>query len=103
MTKTKCKHVATTAGTDRAYKSGVAHIGGRGGTENRAAHGNIEYTETCSSCGFERLVLQNQLAVERSAWYDPRVTPTLADRQRATDEMLARRQTDFMAAAPRLG
>lgn len=36
--------------------------------ENRAAHGNITYTERCATCGAERRANVNGLHAEYSPW-----------------------------------
>jgi hypothetical protein len=72
-----CKHTATATGPETGYSNSVATPGRT--DENRAAHGCITYTETCSDCGAARRVNQNQLHIEVSAW-----GPSIAE-QRAAD------------------
>lgn len=68
----KCEHERTRAGDAYGYTCSVAHEPYT--HENRAAHGNITYTETCLDCGAERAVNCNQVHVEFSPWGADRAT-----------------------------
>lgn len=62
--------------------------------ENRAAHGNVTWTEACSICGAERAVNGNQGFREYSPW-----GPTAAERERLEREHQARERTRLAAIA----
>ncbi len=60
------KHPKTEFGPDMAFTGPVflepyTH-------ENRGAHGDISYTETCRGCGWTRDLNQNGRHVEASPW-----------------------------------
>lgn len=59
------EHSAEQTSPSRPYMGGVAVH--QITAENRAAHGNITYTETCR-CGATRSVNQNQRHLEFSPW-----------------------------------
>lgn len=57
-----------------------------GDQQNRAAHGNVRYRQTCR-CGAVRDVLRNQGHEERGPWIEPeRPTPSTIDRSGMSDD-----------------
>jgi len=67
------EHTPQHVGRDRVFTGPVYHEPWTG--ENRRAHGNIEYTERCTECGAERLVVSNQDDYEYSPWSLPPLHP----------------------------
>ena len=75
----------------------IAPVAGRYGTENRAAHGNVVFLETCE-CGAERSAARNQRHEELGPWGEGRAQRA-AREERAES---ARRAGLRAAAAARL-
>ena len=65
-----CQHQHTTEGPAYAYTGSVARPPYT--EENRAAHGNICVTETCSACGARRSVNVNGCHREYGTWGETR-------------------------------
>lgn len=62
-----CKHTETRqSGESRPFFASVARHPYT--DENRAAHGNIEWTEECCQCGAERMVNENGHHTEVGPW-----------------------------------
>lgn len=81
-----CHHTKTTCGPDGPFSRGLSG-------DNPAAHGCISYMETCSACGAERLVNQNQNFFEFDTWGPDRVTRERAEKEAAdTAAMTAARE-----------
>lgn len=84
-----CDHRKTIDGECRCFSHSVAcHPYTE---ENRRAHGNVSYIETCLVCGAERSVNENQGSHEYGTW-----GPSLASRKR--DEREAARIADAKQA-----
>ena len=84
---TKCQHERTTEGTHYCYVGSVAVHPYT--DENRVAHGNITYTETCLLCGSERAVNENAGQHEYSTW-----GPTRAQREEQERRAQERREAE---------
>lgn len=82
-----CKHTKTTSGRDYGFTGPVAVEPYT--YENRAAHGGITYTVTCSDCGAEKQVNSNGNHIEESPWGP----------SRASREAQAKREWDAKVSA----
>lgn len=99
MTRNTCTHEHTTSGRDYAYTGSVAVAPYT--NENRAAHGCITYTETCSACGAQRAVNANQCHYEYGTW-GPTLAQRQADERRAAERKAAKQREADLAVVRRL-
>lgn len=70
-----CRHTAVIDGAHLPFRGSVAtpHVS----EENRAAHGWLTYTQTCSDCRSMRDVNQNGMHFEFSAWHTAEAAPEI--------------------------
>lgn len=61
-----CRHTAVIDGAHLPFRGSVATP--NVSHENRAAHGCVTYTQTCSDCNSRRHVNQNGMHFEFGAW-----------------------------------
>lgn len=86
-----CTHSSIADSAPRCFRGSVAETAA---DENRAAHGNIEVTETCRACGAIRLILINGRHTEYGRWHAD--TADLDQRIAAADAA-ERRELDLQA------
>lgn len=93
-----CKHDRHEITNEVCFTGPIA-----GADENRAAHGNVTWTHTCSDCGAERDQNVNQWHVETGPWG---VSRAERDRAEAAQKRAARQAAERVLAetpiAPRI-